>query len=223
MLRGLMLTAALIAGATALGAKSLDGGETYDLLFRNGTLDAVPRDATLTYRRDVSNALKPEAASRDSGTIALSISEDDRPVAEIDFRQGEQHRSLGTFPASVGNPMIMYFYESVVRDMAEAAGGSPFYIRNRVKEALIQPSEVTEGEAQFEGRTIQTQTVRMMPFAGDPNVERMKGFGDLELKVTMAEDVPGWYMSLTALAPGAEGADPVYRSEISFDAQEPGQ
>lgn len=213
MLRGLMLTAALIAGATALGAKSLDGGETYDLLFRNGTLDAVPRDATLTYRRDVSNALKPEAASRDSGTIALSISEDDRPVAEIDFRQGEQHRSLGTFPASVGNPMIMYFYESVVRDMAEAAGGSPFYIRNRVKEALMQPAEITRGEARLGDATVPVQTVTLRPFADDPNRDRMQGFGDLELRVTMSDAVPGWYLSLVAEAPGAAG----YLSELRFD------
>ena len=41
----------------------------------------------------------------------------------------------------------------------------------------------------------------------------MKGFGDLELRVTMSEDVPGWYMSLVAEASGGS----VYRSELLFD------
>ena len=41
----------------------------------------------------------------------------------------------------------------------------------------------------------------------------MQGFGDLELRVTMSEAVPGWYMSLVAEAAGGE----VYRSELTFD------
>ena len=109
--------------------------------------------------------------------------------------------------------MIMYFYETVVRDMAEAAGGSPFYIRNRVKDALIQTSDVVVGEAMLDGKTVTTETIRLYPFKDDPNAAQMQGFGDLELRVTMSEAVPGWYMSLVAEAAGGE----VYRSELTFD------
>lgn len=138
-------------------------------------------------------------------------------LAVLEFRQDGKHRALGSFPASVGNPMIMVFYESVIRDMAETAGGSPFYIRNRVKEALVKPAQIETGEAVVDGETVAVQTVTLRPFQGDPNHARMRGFGDLELRVTMSDEVPGWYLSLVAEAPGAEGAEDGYRSALRFE------
>ncbi|MEP1611342.1 MAG: hypothetical protein ABJL72_05405 [Roseobacter sp.] len=208
---------AIIFAATVLTlgsaiAAPLEGEKTYDMLFRNGTLDEIDRSAALVYRREVTNVLKPEAEVRDTGHVKLSFQQEDNSMAKLEFRQEDKHRSLGIFPASVGNPMIMYFYETVVRDMAEAAGGSPYYIRNRVKEALVDASDVEQGEAFLDGKSVPTHTIRMYPFKADPNAHRMQGFGDLELRVTMSDAVPGWYMSLVAEA--AEGK--VYRSEVSF-------
>ncbi|SFK28044.1 hypothetical protein [Celeribacter neptunius] len=190
---------------------------TYDLLFRQGTLDRIGPDAVLHYRRVVTNHAKPEAATRDTGEIALSFAEGETRMARLQFLQDEKHRSLGRFPASVGNPMIMVFYESVIRDMAETAGGSPYYIRNRVKEALVRPAEIETGQARFGTRMIDTRTVTLRPFAEDPNRDRMQGFGDLELRVTMSEEVPGWYLTLVAEAPDATGAPDGYLSELRFD------
>lgn len=206
------IACAILLTASIALATPLEGDKTYDLLFRNGTLDGIDRESSLVYRREVTNALKPEAEARDSGDVTLSFRQEDTNVALLEFWQDDKHRALGMFPASVGNPMIMYFYETVVRDMAESAGGSPFYIRNRVKDALIQTSDIVEGEAVIDGETVQTRTIRMYPFDGDANLERMQGFGDLEIRVTMSESVPGWYMSFVAEA--ADGD--LYRSEVSF-------
>ncbi|MEQ5871009.1 hypothetical protein J4E08_14035 [Sagittula sp. NFXS13] len=219
MRKTLTTIAILLAMTAPLSAETLDGQQTYDLLFKEGTLTPVSKDMALRYNREVSNSLKPDAAERDTGSIVLSFEEKAATMALLQFQQDGKKRGLGSFPASVGNPMIMYFYETVVRDMAEAAGGSPFYIRNRVKESLIRPTEPVVGEAEVNGETVSTQTVRLYPFANDPNRAQMKGFGDLELTVTMSEDVPGWYLSLEALAQG-EGDTPVYHSEIDFTALE---
>lgn len=210
------LCAAFLLLAAPLGATPSEPGEHYDLLFRNGTLDGIDPNAELLYSRTVTNTLTPEAGERDSGQIALMLGGEGAKVAQLELRRDGKHRSLGRFPSSVGNPMIMYFYESVIRDMAESAGGSPYYIRNRVKDALVQPAEVETGEAVYDGRTVVTRIVRIRPFADDPNVERMQGFGTLEMRVVMSEEVPGWYLSLTAeTSAGAE--DAVYRSEVRFD------
>ena len=217
MRKTLALVAALSCFAISGGAATTDAEQTYDLLFKGGTLDAVSRDAELTYTREVRNAAKPEAAERDTGAIALSFEEGEAVVATLEFRQDGKHRNLGSFPASVGNPMIMVFYESVIRDMAETAGGSPFYIRNRVKEALVQPAEIETGEAEFGGETVATRTVTLRPFLDDPNRDRMMGFGDLELRVTMSDAVPGWYLSLVAEAPGAQGTEEGYVSALRFE------
>jgi hypothetical protein len=84
---------------------------------------------------------------------------------------------------------------------------------------LIQPSDVEVGEAQFDGRVIKTQTIRLYPFEGDKNQDRMKGFGDLELRVTMSDEVPGWYLSFVAEAAGGD----IFRSELLFDHLEDAQ
>lgn len=218
--KAIIAAVAFLAAFGTAGAAPVDGEESYGLLFRTGTLDDIDRGNALTYQRDVVSKLKPEAQDRDTGKVVLKFRDDDT-MAQLEFRQGQKHRGLGVFPASVGNPMIMYFYESVVRDMAEAAGGSPFYIRNRVKEALTQPGDLETGQAIFDGKTIDTKTIQLFPFESDPNRARMQGFGDLVLSVTMSDEVPGWYLSLIAEAKGEDG--PVYRSMLVFDGLEPAQ
>ncbi|SLN69599.1 hypothetical protein [Ruegeria meonggei] len=206
-----------------LAAASIDAEQAYDLLFQDGVLDSIARDKELLYQRTVTNQLRADTAERDTGDIALSFADDGTEMAHLEFRQNDKHRAMGVFPASVGNPMIMVFYESAIRDMAESAGGSPFYIRNRVKDALVQPAEIIKGEALLDGKTIPVQTILMRPFAEDPNRDRMQGFGDLTLSVTVSEEVPGWYLHLVAeAAPQGEGAA-VYRSEIQFEGVQEGR
>jgi hypothetical protein len=214
---------ALMVAAGPTTAATKEGEATYDLLFRDGTLDPLDRDRVLIYDRDVINTLQPQAAVRDTGEIALRITQEDMEMAQLEFRQDGKYRAMGSFPASVGNPMIMLFYESVVRDMAESAGGSTFYIRNRVKESLIRPAEIETGTAMMKGAEIATKTIRLHPFEGDPNADRMMGFGALELRVTMSEAVPGWYMSLSAEVPDPDGSGPIYRSSMTFERTEPVQ
>lgn len=220
-----LVAAGALAWAMTLVAPSLEASQAeerqgYDLLFRTGTLDDVPRDATLLYRREVSNAILPDAAERDTGEIALATPPASSPLAELEFRQGERHRRLGSFPLSVGNPMIMYFYESVIRDMAETAGGSAFYIRNRIKESLVAPAHVAQGETIVDGKPVPTVTVTLSPFSDDPNRDRMRGFGDLELQVTMSQDVPGWYLSMLADATPEGASEPIYRTTVTFESVE---
>ncbi|MCO6382090.1 MAG: hypothetical protein JXQ91_03070 [Vannielia sp.] len=201
----LALGGGLVALALAAPLRAADPMDTaaYDLLFKEGTLDRFETGEALRYRREVSNALLPDAAARDTGEIVLSLDGGAPEKAQLKFVQDGKHRGLGEFPASVGNPVIMYFVETVVRDMAESTGGSPYYIRNRVKEALISPADITEADG--------VVTVVMHPFEGDPNAERMKGFGTLTMTVVMSEDAPGWYRSL-----GAEAGD-TYGSQMVLE------
>lgn len=203
----LRLAFAALVTLSAAAALAATDDAPYDLLFKNGTLDDIDRDTTLVYDRTVTNALAPDAATRDTGRIELTFEDSDVEAALLTFRQDGKHRVLGEFPASVGNPMILYFVETVVRDMAESAGGSPFYIRNRVKESLVAPAEVETGGG--------VSTVTLRPFEGDPNADRMQGFDDLALTVTMSEDTPGWYSELKAEVPGEDGT-PVYASTIAL-------
>jgi hypothetical protein len=219
MLKVLCRLVVLLSLAGLPASAGTTGDATYDLLFRSGTLDSLPRDHHLVYAREVTNALKPEAADRDTGLIELNFVEGTPEQALLKFRQDDKHRNLGRFPASVGNPIIMFFVETVVRDMAESAGGSPFYIRNRVKDALVSPADLEGGPVDHKGETVDAQAVTLRPFEDDPNAERMFGFDALELVVTMSDDVPGWYHSLEARVPGDDGAM-IYSSKMVFEKTE---
>lgn len=199
----------------ALGLATLAGplraAETYDLIFKNGTLDDVAQEDGLTYGREVDLALDAELAERNTGQVLLSFEPDE--MARLKFTQGEKYRNLGQFPATVGNPIIMYFVETVLRDVAQNAGGSPFYIRNRIKESLVQPAAVSDVSVMMDGQTLPAKQITLRPFESDKNRDRMKGYGDLTLTFTMSQDVPGWYQSLVANVDGTADA-PIYRNAL---------
>lgn len=208
------ILACLILAALATGP--LQAGETYDLIFKTGTLADVPKEAGLEYSRDVAVATDPDLGARNTGAVQLSFEPED--MARLTFAQGEKSRNLGAFPATVGNPIIMYFVETVLRDVAQAAGGSPFYIRNRIKDSLLQTAEITEISVALDGEQIAARQITLRPFENDKNRAKMKGYGDLALTFTMSEDVPGWYQSLVASVPGTDA--PIYQNALVLQGSE---
>lgn len=194
-----------------LMASPLRAEEPYDLIFKTGTLDGIPETTVLEYERVVESTNDAEYAERNTGAVKLDFQPDE--MARLRFYQGEKHRDVGKFPATVGNPVIMYFVETVLRDMAKEAGGSPFYIRNRIKDALVSPAEIRDVTTDYDGREIAAREISLKPFEDDKNRDRMGAFADLELTFVMSEEAPGWYRSLTATAPGKDGK-PAYSSRL---------
>lgn len=193
-------------------ALPVGAAETYDLIFKTGTLSDLSADQVLEYERETLISADEAYAARQSGKVSLSLESDENAL--LRFHQGEKARALGTFPATVGNPIVMYFVETVLRDVANQAGGSPFYIRNRIKASLVAFAEIEETTVAFDGDEIAAQSITLRPFLKDKNRDRMKGYGDLTLTFTMSEDVPGWYNSLVANVAGADENAPIYRNAI---------
>ncbi|MDP4032000.1 MAG: hypothetical protein Q8P60_03945 [Pseudorhodobacter sp.] len=201
-----------------LGAGPVIAGETYDLLFRSGALTdvALAAGGGLDYEQ-VSSGTAAEPLP-ESFRLALRIEPDD--TATLTLHQGDKSRGLGRFPASVGNPVIMYFMETALRDMAEQSGGSPFYIRNRIKDALLGESEIVPVAVPFGGHDIAAHQITIRPFAQDVARNRMGAFADLALTVTVAEEIPGWYYALVATTPDAPGTTGSgYSSAITLIAE----
>ena len=105
---------------------------------------------------------------------------DNKPILQVIEKAGTRERVIGPFPISSGDPVLTYFLESTVREMAALTGGSPFYIRNRVKDAVFRGGEVlVEGDH---------KVVTLHPFADDPNKARMQGFEALVVTFTLDAD-----------------------------------
>ena len=198
--------------ALSLVALPVAAVETYDLIFKTGTLSDVPADAVLRYRRDVTIAADPDRADRNTGAVQLTQDADD--MARLTFLRDAERRNLGQFPATVGNPIVMYFIETVLRDVAHQAGGSPFYIRNRIKESLVQFAEIEQAAVPFGDQDVSAQQITLRPFLNDKNRDKMKGYGDLTLTFTMSDQVPGWYAALVANVPGTAASAPIYNNAL---------
>lgn len=105
---------------------------------------------------------------------------DNQPVLQMTQQTDNRSRKIGPFPISGGDPVLTFFLEQTTRDMAALTGGSPFYIRNRIKDAVFRGGDITPDQ--------NGQTARFQPFANDPNAERMQGFQTLTLTFHLAPD-----------------------------------
>lgn len=203
---------AVVICMAGLMAGPLFAAETYDLIFKTGTLADVPKENGLEYGREVRLAADAGLGDRNTGTIKLSFVADE--MANLRFEQGDKFRDVGAFPATVGNPIIMYFVETVLRDVAQQAGGSPFYIRNRIKDSLVQAAEINDVAVSLDGEAVEARQITLRPFENDKNRDRMRGYGDLTLTFTMSEDIPGWYQSLVANVAGTDAETPLYKNAL---------
>lgn len=107
-------------------------------------------------------------------------------------------RIVAEFPATSPNPILMFFLENQVRVMASVTGGSPFYIRNRLRGVLATApgGTVTDGLARL----------TLQPFKEDPKAARMGEFANLSLTLVYQPDRPDRILELladTGAHPGA--------------------
>lgn len=130
---------------------------------------------------------------------------DGKPALELAEASTRITRKIGPFPVTGGDPVLTFFLETVSRDMAALTGGSPFYIRNRLKDALFRGGQVTrEGD----------QTIASFePFRDDRNSQRMLGFETLMLRFTL-DDPHQPIRRMRAETGALAGGKPAYVNEM---------
>ncbi|MDF3855880.1 hypothetical protein ACDP63_12700 [Paracoccus sp. P2] len=188
-------------------AGPLAAGEAGDLVFaERGPWDLSQGPLVWTLRQT-----GPEAegfAPAGAGTVTLAAvpdAADGQPALELTEQTARITRRIGPFPVSGGDPALIFFLETTARDMAALTGGSPFYIRNRLKDALFRGGEVRrEG-----GATVAV----FAPFAQDENRGRMAGFDTLELRFTLGDPKRPIRRMQAGTGPLA-GGRPAYHSEM---------
>ncbi|MDF3606818.1 hypothetical protein PE067_12180 [Paracoccus sp. DMF-8] len=195
ILRPLALWAAL---ATGLGLAPAFADEAGELVFA----ERGPRqlgDRTITWRLDVAGPATVEGfVPVTDGRIELAEAvdaSDGEAVLELHEDTPHLKRTIGPYPVSGGDPALVFFLETTAREMARITGGSPFYIRNRIKDAVFRGGEVVEVDG--------TRKAVFRPFQDDKNKDRMAGFDTLELTFDVAD--PKQPISSMVAATSAEG------------------
>lgn len=206
---GLMLAVGPVLAGTA--------HEGYDLIFHTGTLeDFAPGDA-LHYQSETENAAAPPEAQGAQG-YDLRIEEGGTARLMRVLDTGQQ--PVAGFDATVGNPMAMFFLERLVRDLAQATGGSTFYIRNRIKESLLAPVGISPVQVTWQGKDHAGQEVLLAPFVGDANAARLGPFAELQVVFEVSETVPGWYHSMRAETPERDSGGRYFSSTLALSETE---
>jgi len=207
----------LSLGLALLAATPLRAESAFDLLFRSGTLDGLPEGTELHYAAAGLEDQRDQSAWRE---VVLDLGPENSARLERQLEDEGAARPLGSFSAAIGNPVGMMFLEQTVNSVSAATGGSPFYIRNRIREALGGEGEVEAVTVSWEGAEVPATAVALRPFAEDAHRAQLGRFADLEIRVVVSEDVPGWYLTLSAEAPAAE-AEEAYATSLSLSEVAP--
>lgn len=190
-----LVLALVFAGAPA-GAGALS-----DLIMAPGLLAQAPQGEVLRYAHNRSLPAPPlDRELPGAGTDyalpqpvtdgeAILTATTDQLVLSLRASDGKP-QDVASFPAGGSNPMLLFFLENVVRIVAAQTGGSPYYIRNRIKDALLS----SDAAAGPDGRAV----VTLHPFASDPNRARLGDFADLALSLALDPDRPGQLLDLKA-------------------------
>lgn len=203
------LAFALILGVAGLCQPAF-AGTVSDLIMANGLLAESPVGEVLRYSHDRQipkaegelpgegkGLAMPQAVAGGEVVLNAVEAEGGRQLV-LTLTEGEKSREVASFPAKGANPMLLFFLENVVRNMAIQTGGSPYYIRNRIRDSLV----AAELGDPAEGRAV----ITVLPFEKDPNLNQLGDFGALSLTVTLDPKEPGRLISLKAdTAKGAAG------------------
>ncbi|WP_146037966.1 hypothetical protein [Tabrizicola aquatica] len=188
--------AIILSGLVLVGPTQAD--TITDSLFAEGLFSTLAPGEEITYAHVRSGPAGMEFPPVTEGAMVLSKPTEDAAHLSLTLVADLRRRSLGEFSAEGGNPVVLVFLESVARNVAALTGGSPFYIRNRIKDALRSGGDPTSAREPFAGRVVAAQAFTLRPFTDDPNRGRMGDLADLTLRFVVSPTVPGHVLSLSA-------------------------
>lgn len=141
-------------------------------------------------------------------------------IADVDIMRGTQHREAGPFPTMNGNPISLVLLERDVREMAALSKGSPFYLRNRVKDGLVA-GKVEETRVDYDGRSIAAWKLTMTPFATDPNKDKLLELAGRRYEFVFADEVPGGIYAIRVITPQADGKANMIETSLTLTGSTP--
>ncbi|HET7410739.1 MAG TPA: hypothetical protein VFJ13_11125 [Paracoccaceae bacterium] len=205
-----------LIGALAILAAALAspaGAEPVDRLFGQQQLALLEPGAALTYRHV--RQIHAKGAARPGFDEVIRVERDaaNAPVL-VTMNARSAPRRLDPFRGMTGNPVLMVFLESMVAVISETTGGSPFYLRNRIREAMRERMTERPVSVSHAGSEIAAWELELRPFESDPHVEELGAFKDLRLSFVLSDSAPGAFLSLAATTDGEPAA---YSEEIRLD------
>lgn len=208
--------AALMVSAAAAAAPAI-----VDLVFYAPHFAKVENGSTISYRF-VRTAEDPKLAPSFEDEVKIKVgptgAEDS---VSIDVFTGARAIMMPNM-SKTGNPVIVALLEQDVTEMQKILGGSPFYFRNRLRQAMSEPTPAEPTRIEYGGKTVDGWKVTLKPFGDDmKNRGKLKEFAERTYELTFSEAVPGGLYALKTVTPKVGGAGPLLTEELTVKAEAP--
>ena len=217
------LRALLFAAVAILTSIHAQAGEKTgtEMLFDTGALDGIAAGTILSYSHERAADEKISFRAISNGEILVSVVEEGGVShSEVKIVNDSERRKLHHFPVDRGNPIFVTFLESSVSSVTFATKGSPFYIRNRLKDAFASGGQVTDIDTEIDGKTTSATQILYTPFKGDRNAAKMgQAFEALTVTFVLSEEVPGRIISMATEA--RVGDKQFFVEEVRFTDAKP--
>ncbi|MBS7539473.1 hypothetical protein [Ancylobacter lacus] len=217
-MRRLLARLAVVASVSLSGAAALAAPTGAALFFETPFLAALPAGTTLSYSYrhttsdpslgesfDEKMEMKIEAAPEDAA----------KRVADVDIFRGSQHREAGPFPVALGNPLALVLLEREAKEIAQLTKGSPFYIRNRMKEALMNGT-AEDIRISYAGKDVPAWKLDIAPFATDPHKEQLLEIANRRYSFVFSEAVPGGLYEVKVVTPKADKSGAMIETVVTL-------
>ncbi|MBS9478021.1 hypothetical protein [Ancylobacter radicis] len=209
---------ALILAATLLAGAAHAAPTGNEIFFEAPYLSRVAPGTTLNY------VYKHVTAKADFGegfdeTIDMEVTApaDDttKRIASVEIHRGARESEAGPFPTMNGNPISLVLLERDVKEMAQLSKGSPFYLRNRLREHLASGT-VEPTRFEFGGKTVDGWKLIMRPFAEDPNKDKLQELAQRRYEFLFSDEVPGGLYAIRVVTPAKDGASNIIETSLTL-------
>lgn len=203
--------------AAMLFALPAFAGPASERIFSTAALDLIETGQQVIYTHMREGNAGEDLNPLSDGEIRIEVRKDAQQKREAVVTMGPvgKLKPVSIWPTSSGNPILPIFLESALRTMARTTGGSSFYIRNRIKDAMGVAEEMNSVTLQVDGNDLSATEIVLPLFENDKNRDRMGEFKDMTLTFVLSEEMPGDIIRFVAQTPEtAEGV--AYHEEIAF-------
>lgn len=215
LVHGLRAVVAAIS-ITVVAAGSASAAPTaVELVFEQPFFAKMEPGTVLSYRFARTAEDKGLAPSFEDDVKLNVTKRDEQKTIMIDLYSGTRARTLGPMPTG-GNPMVITMLEQDVAEMQKVLGGSPYYIRNRMRDAINAGESVEPAKIDYQGRSVDGWKVTLKPFATDKNRDKLKDFADRSYEMLFSDQVPGGLYQILAITPKAGAEKPLLVENLTL-------
>jgi len=216
--RALRWGAFLAMGLAAAGLSAQDEvSEAERLLFQTNHLKNVAPPATLYYA--FSKTGSAEAGFEDTVEIRIHAADSAKRVS-VAFLTGARSIAFPEVAHAEGNPVLLYFLEREIREMARLTGAKPAQFRRAIRTALARSARVGKTNLGFGGRSPVASEVTIIPYAETPLRDSLGKYASKTYVFTLSDDVPGGIYRVRGFVPpptdAANDAPPLIEERLSF-------